>query len=76
MVENRQLYIQASKRTFRLNDDEDFENRMSLKTNDIGLFEQTYTSRPEVRKINLFLALFRTKKVEVEKVSRSQISSF
>ena len=75
-IENHQLHIRASKQTFRSNDDKDFEDETNFKANDIELLKQAYTNKSEVRRINLFLALFRAKKVEIEKISRSQISPF
>ena len=76
MIEDHQLHTRASKRAFRSNDDEDFESEMSFKAMNIELLKQAYTSRPEVEEINFFLALFRIKKTEIEKISRSQISPF
>ena len=76
MIENHQLYIRVSKRTFCLNDNKDFEDETNFKTNDIKFFKQVYTSRPEIERINLFLALFRIKKSEIERISQVQILSF
>ena len=75
-IKDHQLYTRANKRTFRLNDNEDFEDKTNFKTINIELLKQSYTRRPKVKKINFFLALFRVKKIEIKKVFQSQISSF
>ena len=75
-IEDHQLHTRASKRAFRSNDDENFENETSFKTMNIELFKQSYTKRPEVKKINFFLTLFRVKKAEIERIFRSQIFPF
>ena len=75
-VEDHQLHTRASKRALRSSDDEDFEDETSFKAMNIEFFKQVYTSRPEVEEIGPFLALFKTKKAEIEEVSRSQIPPF
>ena len=75
-IKNHQLYIRASKRTFCLNNDENFKDKTSFKTMNIKLFKQSYTRKSEVKKINLFLLFSKSKKLKLKEFFNRKYSLF